>query len=587
MQSIQLLINISSLYKLMSMNESNNENFDLNEDKSESQSLGSTQEDTKSKNEINLDNPDNNLNESDNENNYYDDSNDQNDNLSNSDDLPHHKLKKDEQYRLGGRPPLITLCNLMVGPLLSQIAQSLYGIMDSFWISRSIGTKGMTVMSIILVIDFINIAFAQYFNVAVSARISYLFGKHLKEECSQVVVDFFRICIIVGIIIPAIFLPCVDPLMRWYGGDDEIVPMCMDYLLPALCCSMLNYTYLSLCGLLQAMGNSGIYGICQVSSAILNMACFDPLFLLGIKSGMWGASLATAISNFIPMICLYVCLFKGKFVVKPKFNMYIKKFSPHSWKALRVSLSQLIANLASSLPILILSKLVAQSATNAGNYVEVMAAWNVNDRLYAFAICICNGLNQGFLPAASYAFGCERFNRLLQMFLLTVLIGTIWTTFVCILIESIPKQIARIWGKSEKYLEVAPKMLRIGFASCFANQIILTTAATLQAMKMVILSIVTSVLTMLIPIPIFSFILYYTKKNDPVRMLFSFIGHDLWAVLITIIVIIWKLRFLWKAPKDSELNLGKVQQNNSVSEYNQEEKSVSESNHEENSLEEV
>lgn len=54
--------------------------------------------------------------------------------------------------------------------------------------------------------------------------------------------------------------------------------------------------------------------------------------------------------------------------------MYLKKFSPHSWKALHVSLSQLIANFASSLPILVLSKLVAQSATNAGNYVDIMAA---------------------------------------------------------------------------------------------------------------------------------------------------------------------------------------------------------------------
>lgn len=494
-------------------------------------------------------------------------------------DFSHEKKKKDEQYRLGGRPPFQTLCNLIVGPLLSQVAQSLYGVMDSFWISRSIGTKGMTVMSIIAAVDFINISFAQYFNVAVSARISYLFGKKMKEECSQVVIDFFRICIIVGILIPAILLPCVHPLMRWFGGNDEIVPMCMDYLLPSLCCSMLNYTYLSLCGLLQAMGNSVIYGICQVSSAVLNMACFDPLFLLGLKSGMWGASLATAISNFIPMITLYIMLFKGKFVVKPKFNMYFKKFSTHSWKALKVSLSQLISNLATALPILILSKLIAQSSTNAGNYVDAMAVWNVNDRLYAFAICICNGLNQGFLPAASYAFGSNRLNRLLRMFLITCLMGTIWTTFVCILIESIPKQIAEIWGHDEGYLKIAPKMLRISYASCFANQVILSTAAILQAMKMVILSIITSVLTMLIPIPVFGFILYYTKKDDPVRMMFSFIGHDIWAVVVSIAIIIWKLRFLWKAPKDSELNLD--------NQNNRSDKSPVDSNYYDDEIEEI
>lgn len=565
------------------MNSSDNENLDIKEEESSKSSINESI--NQSKIEINSYSTSEKENVKSTENNDTNDSENQNvsideeeDNENESDNDNKHNHSKDEQYRLGGRPPFSTLCHLMIGPLLSQIAQSLYGIMDSFWISRSIGTKGMTVMSIILVIDFINIAFAQYFNVAVSARISYLFGKHLKEECSQVVVDFFRICIIVGVVLPAILLPCVDPLMRWYGGNDEIVPMCMDYLLPSLCCSMLNYSYLSLCGLLQAMGNSGIYGICQVSSAVLNMACFDPLFLLGFKSGMWGASLATALSNFLPMITLYICLFKGKFVVKPKLNMYLKKFNPHSWKALKVSISQLIANLATSLPLLILSKLVAQSATNAGNYVDIMASWNVIDRLYAFAICICNGLNQGFLPAASFAYGCERLNRLLRMFLITVLMGTIWTSLVCIIIESIPYHIAKIWGKSEGYLKVCPKMLRIGFVSCFANQTILTTAAILQAMKMVGLSILASILTMVVPIPIFSFILYFTKKNDPIRMLYSFIGHDAWAVLFSIIIIVWKLRFLWKAPKDSELNLN---------DSNQQEKSQSTSNAEANELDEI
>lgn len=466
----------------------------------------------------------------------------------------------DEHYRLGGKSPIRTLGSLMVGPIFSQVAQSFYGLMDSFWISKSIGTKGLTVMSIILVVDFINIAFAQYFNVAVSARISYLFGKGMKEDCSQVMVDFLRICIICGIVIPAVLLPCVNPLMRWYGGDDEIVPMCMDYLLPSLCCGMLNYTYLSLCGLLQSMGNSVLYGACQITSAILNMAAFDPLFLLGFKSGMWGASLATALSNLIPMLVLYILLFRGKFLVKPSFKQYLMKFNPHTWSALRVSVSQLIANLASSLPILILSKFVAQAAHNAQNYTEAMAAFNVNDRLYILAVCVCNGLNQGFLPAASYAFGSHRLNRLLHMFLYTILFGTCWTSLVCVLIEALPKQIASIWGSSDSYIDISTQMLRIGFASCFANQFILTTSASLQAMKMVTLSIFTSILTMLIPIPIFSVALYYTKKDDPIRLIFAFIGHDVWAVLVSVLVVIFKFRFLWKAPKEDDETINNPRQ---------------------------
>ena len=44
----------------------------------------------------------------------------------NEEDEVYETTKKDEQYRLGGRPPLITLCSLISGPLLSQISQSFY-----------------------------------------------------------------------------------------------------------------------------------------------------------------------------------------------------------------------------------------------------------------------------------------------------------------------------------------------------------------------------------------------------------------------------------------------------------------------------
>ena len=40
-------------------------------------------------------------------------------------------------------------------------------------------------------------------------------------------------------------------------------------------------------------------------------------------------------------------------------------------------------------------------------------------------------------------------------------------------------------------------------------------------------------------------------------MIFAFIGHDLWALLVSVIVIIAKFGFLWKAPKDGEENINK------------------------------
>lgn len=457
----------------------------------------------------------------------------------------------DEQRALGAYKPLPTLCKLTIGPLASQIVNALYGLLNSFWISKSIGEKGMTVMSIIIIVDFIHIAIAQYFNICLSERISYLFGIKETEHCSQVVVDMLRFTLIAGIIVPAILIPTARPLCVWYGANDEIADMCMNYLIPQLCCAFINYAYLGLCGLLQAMGKTVMYGVCQIISCLLTMLVFDPLFLLGLRTDMWGAAVANVLAQLIPFVVILVMTFGGMFSVKPHFNQFLKKFDPHSFTALKVSFSQLISNFAAEIPVLMLGKYVSLAATSVGEYTPVMAAWNLVDRLYEIVICVCNALNQGFLPAGSYAFGCNRLHRLLKLVLYAFFIGTAWSAIMCVLLCTLPKQIASMWGTEERFLYYAKKTMVLSFCSTFINMGQFTIVACLVATKMVTLSIVTSCLTLLIPIPVFSSVLYFTDKHNPIRLHLAFICRDVWAFIVVWTVAVWKLRFLCRVDESS------------------------------------
>ena len=451
---------------------------------------------------------------------------------------------EEEQKELGAYPPFRTLCKLTIGPLCSQIVNALYGLMNSFWISKSIGEEGMTVMSIIIIVDFIHIAIGQYFNICLSERISYLFGIKQPELCPQVVVDMMRFVLIAGVIVPAILIPTARPLCKWYGANDHIADMCMNYLIPQLICAFINYMYLALCGLLQAMGKTVMYGVCQITSCLLTMFVFDPLFLLGFKTQMWGAAVANTLACLIPFLFILIMTFCGKFTVKPKFNMFFKKFNIHSVTALKVSFSQLISNFAAEIPVLMLGKYVSLSATAIGEYVPVMAAWNLVDRLYEIVICVCNALNQGFLPAGSYAFGCNRLHRLLKLVLYAFALGTAWSALMCILLCVFPRQVAKLYGKDDKFLYYAEKTMIYSFCTTFINMGQFTIVVCLVATKMVTLSIVTSCLTLLIPIPVFSTALYLTGKDNPIRLHLAFVGRDIWAFVVVWTVAVWKLRFL-------------------------------------------
>ena len=89
-------------------------------------------------------------------------------------------------------------------------------------------------------------------------------------------------------------------------------------------------------------------------------------------------------------------------------------------------------------------------------------------------------------------------------------------------------------------------MIVLAFATVYLNQIITTTTVMLQAVKKALVSVICAILTMLLPLPIACLILYITKKNDPVRLMYSFIAHDLFSLICVVIVIVWKLRFLFQ-----------------------------------------
>ena len=52
---------------------------------------------------------------------------------------PGERELTEEDIRLGGKPPLQTVCLLSSGPLISQVTNSLYGIINTIWISKALG----------------------------------------------------------------------------------------------------------------------------------------------------------------------------------------------------------------------------------------------------------------------------------------------------------------------------------------------------------------------------------------------------------------------------------------------------------------
>lgn len=459
-----------------------------------------------------------------------------------------------EEKRLGSRSPLLTEFILSIGPLISQTVQALYGVVNLFWVSKSIGDKGIEVFGAVYIVDFITLGFADYLMTALDIRISYLFGeKSDVKECSQIYVDFLRSSILFGLLMPAIILPISRPLIEWFGSSKEVSLMCFHYLMPTTFGAFLNFIYMVSCGLIQSEGHSIIFGITQVTSLVLNMACFAPMFLLGFKMDIWGASLATVCSEGLVGITLVILIFSGKFTIKPNFKMFFHKFSPQTWEALKIGLASLMEDFSYSIPEILIQKYLLSAAKAINEYDTIVEVWGVIEKLYQFVGGSNDAFAIGLLPAASYAYGAKRYNRMLWLFMhanwITILISVSYS----LLMIFFPSQIASIWSKDEDVLRWCKILIPKVFYANFCFPLEYTTPALLQGMQRVTMATILAGLTSLLPIPLFSSILFFTSngKKNPERIMWTYTISDLFAATMCVIFISPYLYKLCKAPKDN------------------------------------
>lgn len=453
-------------------------------------------------------------------------------------------------YRLGGRKPLATILYLSSGPILAQFTGSLKGIIGSIWVSKSIGEKGLATISTIGVFDGISRSFGFFLSSAASAKISQLYGKHQEEEAAQLVVDLVRVAAIMGVVIPLILGLSTIPLARWLGADDEISQMSKEYMLPINVGTFTTCAFIALGGCLQGEGRSLFFSICNVFSLVVNMCVLDPIFLLALKTGIWGASLAQALSEAIPGIVIFTLYFMGKFGVKPKWKMFISKFSPHTFPSLKVGLSQLFANLSQIVPSIVVRKLMGMSFKE--NYNDAMAAFNTVVRFFVLTNSVIIAVTMGFIPSGSYAFAAKRYRRWFKLAFHSLWISFIWGSFTAILTWTIPRHLARMFASGKGYLDVCEPMLKysnaLGFIICGR----FCCVAYLQSFQLGIYSMILSLISHFLSIIGFAFLLYFTNKNDGVRIIWCYSMAHALGLVLGVCFLIWPIKKCYKLLKNED-----------------------------------
>lgn len=440
----------------------------------------------------------------------------------------------EESHRLGGSTPLKTLGMLALGPVLSEIGSSAYGVVDGIWVGKTLGKEGMSAEGSVFALQYISRGFSSLISVSVNSKIGYLHGKQNSAKIPYVLIDILRFSVLIGFLVPLVFLPLAHPIMKLIGISPTNQENGFLYLIPMLSCYIVTAIFQFLTAILQANGFSLYYGITQLSAYIIDMFIFDPLMLLYFKTKIWGSSLSTIISQLIVLTLLFIFFYKKKMIQIPDGYSWFGCFSHETYSALKVGFSAFVTQIAMTLPAILIQKYLSLSSKKIGVSTEVMGVWHIMGRVYHIVEMVMTAMARAFIPAASFAYGSCKGKRFLWLTFHIYWIGTLWAIICSFAFSVFPEEICSIWTNDKSFSYYLKKMIPPSVYTAALMPMRATVSAVLQSMKRGNEASLLNFLAQLVSLPLYSSILYFTKKDDPIRIAFCYVFSDSTAFILAL-----------------------------------------------------
>ncbi|MDR2176381.1 MAG: MATE family efflux transporter [Synergistaceae bacterium] len=313
----------------------------------------------------------------------------------------------DEKFIRMTQAPVERLVCSLAGPSIAiMVISGLYNMADTYFVG-SLGTPATAGVGVSFSLMAIIQALGFFFGQGSGSYISRQLGAHELEKANIMAATGFVSCFLAGAVVTGAGLLFLEPVARFLGATETILPYACDYLFYIFIGAPWMAASLVLNNQLRFQG-SAFYGMLgMVSGAVLNVG-LDPLFIFVFGMGVKGASLATMLSQLVSCCLLLVgCTRKGNISIdlrlfSPRFALYreiVKSGFPSFCRQGLSSVATICIN---------------QMAGGFGD--AAIAAMSVVQRVAMFANSALLGFGQGFQPVCGFNYGAGLYGRVRKAF---------------------------------------------------------------------------------------------------------------------------------------------------------------------------
>lgn len=328
--------------------------------------------------------------------------------------------------------------------IFSSIFANLYSTVDGVFIARWVDTNALSATNIAIPLVYFSSGLGMMFGTGGNALVAKKIGENREEEARQDFSLLLLVAFLFCVVLTVVFLVFLDPLCRFLGSDDMLLPYCRQYMIPLLI--GVPFTVFGMVFRMSfiTVGKAGLGAALSVIGGVLNIV-LDWLFISVFGWGLAGAAIATTIGYAFPSVVGTAWFFVNRkrvlHIVRPKWNpdTIIKSCINGS--------SEMVGILAYSVVTILFNRILMNIA-GADGVASLTIIW--------YAQGLFSGLFYGYISGISsvisYNFGRRDKERLNKTFKLSLMIIGVTAVVVTVLSYMFGGYVVNFFAKGNKYI---------------------------------------------------------------------------------------------------------------------------------------
>lgn len=374
--------------------------------------------------------------------------------------------------------PVFPLIMSMALPMvLSMLVNSLYNIVDSFFVAQ-ISESAMTALSLVFPVqNFIN-AVAIGFGVGINVIIAFYLGADDEVKANTAATHGLVLSAVHGVLMAAGCIAVMPSFLRMFTPVEEVIDLGVRYSNIAFAFSLIIGISLSFEKIFQAVGRMKVTMASLLCGCIANII-LDPILIFGLGPfpalGIEGAAIATGAGQVLGL-AIYLVIYIARPIRVRLGRRYLKADREMDLKIYSIGIP---ATLNLALPSLLISSLNALLAVYSQSYVVILGIYY---KLQTFLYLPANGIVQGMRPVIGYNFGAGEQNRVKKIYGVTLCMNGIIMvlgTVVCLLV---PGQLISLFTDSRETILAGQTALRIISAGFIVSAVSVTSSGALEGL---------------------------------------------------------------------------------------------------------